>query len=98
MGLLQRCHGVLLLLLHERREVSLLRLPVLLEVLHPAVVGLDLLLEDDVLDLGRGLVELEGADAVKAFDVKVPAPSNADAVEDERSLDVDLEFEDRIFF
>ena len=69
---------------HERREVSLLRLTMLLEVLHPPVVGLDRLAEDDVLELGGLLVELEGADAVEALEVKVAAPPDADAVQDHR--------------
>ena len=66
-------------------------LAVLFKVLHPAVVGLNGLPEDDVFDLGRVLVELEGADAVEALEVEVAAPSDADAVQDHGGLDVDLE-------
>jgi len=61
----------------------LLLLSVLLELLHPAVVGLHLLPQDGVLDLGRLFVKLDAADAVQPLHVQVSPPPHADAVEDE---------------
>ena len=54
-------------LTHERRDVPLLRLPVLLKLLHPPVVGLDLVPEYHILHLGGLLVKLKAAGAVEAL-------------------------------
>ena len=77
-------------LTHERRDVPLLRLPVLLKLLHPPVVGLDLLPEYHILYLGGLLVKLEAAGAVEALEVEVPLPPDADAVEDDGGVEVHL--------
>ena len=70
--------------------MPLLRLPVLLKLLHPPVVGLDLLPEYHILYLGGLLVKLEAAGAVEALEVEVPLPPDADAVEDDGGVEVHL--------
>ena len=54
-------------LTHECGDVPLLRLPVLLKLLHPPVVGLDLVPEYHILHLGGLLVKLKAAGAVEAL-------------------------------
>ena len=78
------------LLSHKGGNVPLLRLPVLLKLLHPPVVGLDLLPEYHILYLGGLLVKLEAAGAVEALEVEVPLPPDADAVEDDGGVEVHL--------
>ena len=75
---------------HHGGNVPLLRLPVLLKLLHPPVVGLDLLPEYHILYLGGLLVKLEAAGAVEALEVEVPLPPDADAVEDDGGVEVHL--------
>jgi hypothetical protein len=92
--LLHRRHGRRLLqrvvLAHECCNVPLLGLSVLFKLLHPPVVGLHLLAEYHIFDLGRLFIKFETGDAVEALHVEVSLPPDADAVQDERRANVDL--------
>ena len=78
------------MLSHHSGDVPLLRLPVLLKLLHPPVVGLHLLPEYHVLYLGGLLVKLDAADAVEALEVEVSLPPDAHAVEYDGGVEVHL--------
>ena len=75
---------------HHGGDVPLLRLPVLLKLLHPPVVGLDLLPEYHILYLGGLLVKLEAGGAVEALEVEVPLPPDAHAVQYDGGVEVHL--------
>ena len=78
------------MLSHHSSNVPLLRLPVLLKLLHPPVVGLHLLPEYHVLYLGGLLVKLDAAGAVEALEVEVSLPPDAHAVEYDGGVEVHL--------
>ena len=75
---------------HHGGNVPLLRLPVLLKLLHPPVVGLDLLPEYHILYLGGLLVKFHAGHAIEPLHVEVALPPHTDAVDDQGRFDVDL--------
>ena len=88
----RRCssHGSLVLP-NQRCQVPLLLLPVLLDLLHPPVVRLHLLLEHDILKPCSLLIKLYDANAVQSLQVQVASPQHAHAVHNKVGLDVHLE-------
>jgi len=86
----RRCLLQGMMLTHDGGDVPLLRLPVLFKLLHPPVVGLDLLPEYHILNLGGLLVKFHAGHAVEPLHVKVSLPPHTDAVDDQGRFDVDL--------
>ena len=91
MSVSRRCSRRRLVVSHEGRQLPRPGLRVLLELLHPPVVGLDGVLEDGVLQSGRLFVELNTPGTVQPLEVDVAFPSNANAIQNERGFDVNLE-------
>ena len=79
-----------MMLSHNGGNVSLLCLSVLLKLLHPPVVGLDLLPEYHILYLGGLLIKLDAASTVEPLEVEVPLPPHAHTVEDDGGVKVHL--------